>query len=691
MSATPAPVVALLSEDDPEARRLGAQRISELSGDEAVGLLLRALGDRDWRVRKEAVAVSSTVQPRAAVLHLLARALDDHDNVGLRNASVEALVLIGTDAVPVAVRALGDLDADGRKLAVEVLGGVPDAAGTAALARALDDEDVNVRVAAAEALGSANLAGDDARGEAIVALTGALADGQLVLLRLAALRSLTTLEAELPWSVLAPLATDPLLRRLATAAAVNTHDPDAVAALTRAIGEPSLSGARDALVAVVDCLSTSENPGELGRIARHELRRSALAEQRVRTFASGAEGSRVRGAALVALGLLRAPADVPHLVRGLSDEEVAEHAELALRWFGQEAVPTLLEEGRRSAPSVRAAALSLIPRLTEQTDPETLHALRAALDSEAPEVQAAALQAIGTTGEAEDLAKAATYVTSPDPRVAAAAASALGALASRYPAESHALAASIAPSSPAASVACILLGASARGDAGAGAQKQTAIAFLRGALDHDDARVRRAAVDALLEIGGPVAAEVVARALADEETSVVLLAVRALGRMGQTERLLGLLEGVHDRSVVAGALRALGDASPDRAFDAARALLSSDDALLASSAVETIGHLRGPRRDEALFVALDHPDAGVVKGALVELSRDISPVILGRIALCLESPSYDVRRFAAELLAGTSDSTTHALLRSRLDRETDPDVREALMLALAPRSPRDEP
>ena len=240
--------------------------------------------------------------------------------------------------------------------------------------------------------------------------------------------------------------------------------------------------------------------------------------------------------------------------------------------------------------------------------------------------------------------------------------------------------------SPLAVVGCLLRGVSAKSAGIAGD-----IEFLRGALDHDDVRVRRAAVDALSAIGGPLAAQVVARALADEERDVVLAAVRALGRMGQAEPLILLLEGVHDTAVVAGALRALGEASPGRAFDAAWGLLRSDDPMLAASAVETIGRRTGSRRDEGLQVALDHRDPGVVKSALVELSRHISPKILARIGQCLDSPSYEVRRFAAELLADADDAATHTLIRSRLDRETDPVVRDALTLALVAHAVKEAP
>jgi HEAT repeat protein len=688
MTVAPAPVAELLSDADPEARRRGVQRLGELAGLQAVGLLASALGDADWRVRKEAVAAAATLEPRQAVIDRLAASLGERDNIGLRNAAVEALVVIGADAVAAATQALAELDADGRKLAVEVLGGVPDLAGTRALVRALGDVDINVRAAAAEALGSARLAGPEAQRLAIAALVESLGVDE-PLRRLAAMASLARLDAQLPWQSFEALARDPLLRRQAIAVAGRSHDAAAVAALARATGDPSLAIARDALVALVTCLhGLGPLREDLAEIARREIRATQGAEARIRALVVETEQIAIRGAALVALGILRTRSDVPELVRGLSDEDVAERAELGLRWFGHEAVPSLLEEGRRADAPVRAATLSLSALLVDRPDLTTLEALRDALHADAPEVRVAALQAISVAGGGDDLAFLAPHATSNDPRVAATACAALTSLASRHPGAGRKMAETILPDSPVAVVGCLLRGASAVRSPGATARtddETTAsdVRFLRAALDHDDVRVRRAAVDGLAAIGGPTAAQVVARALADEEQDVVLAAVRALGRIGQAEPLAGLLDGVHDPAVIAAALRALGEASPTQAFDAAWGLLRANDPRVAAAAVETMGQLRGPRRNEGLFLALRHADPGVVKGALVELAREISPECRAEVARCLDSPFFEVRRFAAELLAGTDDDATHMLIRARLDRETDPAVREALAQVLA--------
>ncbi len=670
-----------LAAREPEARRLAAQRIAAVIGPEATGLLLLALGDDDWRVRKEAAGVAPALAGREELVRALAFALDEKENVGLRNAAVEALVLVGIDAVPAAVSALESLDADGRKLAAEILAGVPDPRGTRALARALVDPDPNVRCAAAEALGASSSAGEEARERAIVALTSALGSSE-ELLKLASLDALARLDAKLPWSVFEPLASDPLLRKHAILAAARSRDRAAVLALAGAVSDRSVAIARDALVALVDCMD--DDPGdEVVEAARAILAGSAIVCARIREMA-GAEDARLRGAALVLLGLLRDPSDVPVLAGALADEDVAHRAELGLRMFGREAAVPLIEVGRRSIPPVRAFTLSLMPHLVPRGDGPTLAALHDALMDTSPEVVIAAIKVIAVSGTGEDIARVAGFATHADPRVSATSSAALNVLSRRHPADAKAALRGIDPADERAIVACVVLGAVADESVATWIGPED-VRFLRAAVAESHAKTRRAAVDALAAIGDETAADAVALAIADEEPDVSLAAVRALGRMGRAEPLAALIASAHDAPLVAAALRALSEASPARAFDAAQPLIRSSDPVLACAAVEALGSLRGPRRGDVLFLALAHPDVDVVKAALSELSRDVDARSVARFGMCLDHPSWDVRRLAAELLGNDASPAATALLRGRLERETDTVVREALTAAVTAR------
>ena len=695
MSEAAAAVRWLLQQAEPEARRVAVQQISKVAGREACELLLRALSDDDWRVRKEGAAVAPAIEQREEAVATLLAALEDSVNIGLRNAAVEALVAIGPDAVGGTIDALARLDADARKLAVEVLGGVPDARGTAALARALADEDANVRAAAAEALGSAAIAGEQSRDLAIQALADALSTND-AFLKIAALDSLARLEAQLPWSLFEPFAKDPLLRRYAVAAAAASREPAAVAALARATGDPSPTISREAIVALGDVIARSTDDVELRDLARAEFEPVHGGCTNARRAARDAEDPRARGGALLLLGLLRQDEDVRSLAEALGEDDVAERADLALRLFGPQAARPLLAVARVSRPAVRAAALSVAASLEGANVAEVRAALREGLDDASLDVVSCAVEALGPLGDASDLKRVAKLLAHADERVAATATSAISELAARHVDAARALLKDSTLGQDPLALGCVLLGAIAS----TRALDEGDVALLERALAHHDPQVRRAAVDALAHAGGDAAADAVVFALADEEHEVQLAAARALGRLRRPEALVGVVADTRDPVFAATALRALGDADPARALASARPLVTHPDAAIACAAVDAIGQLapRGGTHasthlemacEDALFEALDHADPEVVKLALSLVGAEPGARALARLGLCLEHASWEVRRLAAELLGQDRRAGAQGLLRARYERERDPVVRAAIGSAVSLRPPAD--
>lgn len=680
MNETPKPaeVRSRLGDAEVETRRRATQDIPALPAPESCELLLSALGDTDWRVRKEAAVVAPRVEPRTAVVFAVARALAERDNVGLRNAAVEALVHIGPDAVPGAIDALSRLDADGRKLAVEVLAGAPTLAGMRTLARAVDDQDPNVVVAVAEALGKAHLAGEEARELATRTLTGLLAREQR-LVQLAALEALRELEAEVPWSSLEPLTSDALLRRNAIAAAAGSRTPRALLALAEAIAEPNASLAREAVVALGRSLEEAWGEDELLDVPAKVLRASGDARARLRSIAQDASDAPARCAAVLALGLVRDPDDVSILVDALTDDDVADRAEAALHLYGQDAVEPLLVAGRSAAaPSLRGATISMLPMIAP-SDSEPLAAVREALSDPSPEVVAPALKSLSIVGAAPDLALVAKLVAHTDPKLSGAAQAALHAIATRHPDAARELVAGADPQGDDALATSIVLDALAR----VGRKEPGDAEHLASALTHREGAVRRAAIEALASVGGDAAAQAVTFSLADEEVAVALAAIRALGRLGRSEQLAALAATTKDPMRLGTVLRALRDADTERAFAAARPLLRSREASIAAAAVEVVGSIEFDGRVEALMSATDHEDHEVVKLALGQLAATKDERALAALAGAIEHAADVVRKYAAELLGGEGGGEGETILRARLDRERSPDVRRAIMEALS--------
>jgi HEAT repeat protein len=672
----------MLEDTDPETRRVGVQRLAELRGDDVPSLLVRALGDSDWRVRKEAANLAPAIAQKDELVALLARALDDKNDIGLRNGAVEAMVALGPEALPSAIALLASLDADGRKLVVEICAGIPDPRGVEALAAALEDADANVRAAAAEALGRAGLAGESERETAIAALSQRLATDEMML-TLAALDALARLDARLPWKVFEPLANQPLYRRHAIVAASRSREEAALIALVFAVGDASPTVAREAAQALASWLTLEPLEGDVLDRARRALQSSSRAHTHVRKLALDTSDPRARGAALVALGLLQDVVDLPTLVAALDDAEVDESAVFGLELFGDAAAASISRLVSGAPPRTRATILSMLPRLAAlPADAVILQGLRGGLLDPEGDVVCASIKGIGVLGEPEDLERLIPLTWHEDPRASLAAVGALAALGARYPAAAAALLASIDPTG-----AQVIAGA-ALVPTRAGAGTDDDVAFLERAIAHRDPRARRVAVEALASLGGKRAGEKVAFALADEEREVRLAAVRALGQLGRAEPLANLVESSDDHELVVGALRALGEADQARGFAAARARVGSPSAEIACAAVEAIDRFGAAGdREDALFDALAHPDSEVVKLALSSLATNLDARALARLGMSLDHESWEVRRLASELLGQSKSPSAQALLRARLEREKEPVVRDALTNALSLRPP----
>ncbi|HEX4352649.1 MAG TPA: hypothetical protein VHZ95_07045, partial [Polyangiales bacterium] len=196
-----------LDSADVEVRRdavlaAGAARDAALAG-----LLMRALGDADWRVREEAIRVVCELAIEFELLKPLIEGLCQGTNVGLRNAARDVLRRLGGLAARSLVAALTEVEPNDRKFIVEALacGGTDEAIDT--LIESVHGNDAVIAVAAMDAL--AQLGG--ARVEA--ALREKLRAGD-TFERAAALDALEHLSAAVRYDELAPLLNDRLLRRV---------------------------------------------------------------------------------------------------------------------------------------------------------------------------------------------------------------------------------------------------------------------------------------------------------------------------------------------------------------------------------------------------------------------------------------------------------------------------------------------
>lgn len=668
-----------LRSDEEEIRRGAVARLGAPgSADEAaetLDFLVEAMGDPSWRVRKEAAARAAAFGDAALAAEVLARALAEPENVGRRNAVVEALVGLGAQAVPALIAALAGRP-EHRKLIADALGLIGDLRGGPALAPFVDDEDPNVRVAAAEALG--RIGGTAAR----QALEHALGRGELLLSQ-AALEGLNRLGAALPTRVVAPLVAQPTLKAAALEAMARTGERQALEPLETALRDAARSTREAAIRGIAELYRRLDGAG------RDALAAALVADTGAFPTITGAllEGTlgTQRDAALL-LGLTRRPEAARPLVLALGDRDLREAAMQALAMIGAPAAETLAALAPDLEASLRADAYALLPRLGPAASDARVQALLAeALDDDSADAATAAAIALGEVGDREALApllRAVDYWAGRDEAVAHAAADALGRLGARHYDEVRVLVQSRGLGGPDAPYLCRALGACGRADDGP---------LLRQALGADEPALRRAAADALAQLPAtPEVDEALTFALADESPEVRASAARALGSHQALDAAEPLeraaLEG--EPLVRAAAARALGQVAA--AHDAARPLLrrvaDTGDAAAAVPALDALARLDDPADDARLVRALDAADGETVKAAARALglraatatpeARATATAALGR---ALVDARWDVRRQAVLALA---DYGALPLLYARRAHEQDPLVLSAIATVL---------
>jgi HEAT repeat protein len=673
-----------LNSDDPEERRRAVPEILRLPESRWGKVLVRALGDPNWRVRKEAVDVARLLSASKDVLSALVAVLGPGDNVGLRNATVEALASFGASAVQALEPAMPELDADGRKLAAEVLARAGDPAALLLLESLFDDGDANVRVAAIEAV--AHVGAVDVDRAAVLLERCLLTRDTLSVL--SALDGLNRLGVAVGWPLLKPHLTNPQLRDAVLVAAGLSGNLEAGPHLARALASSQGRGFRTAVSALATFVASEPAARRAARSALSTLTEAAR-RRLVEHALQPSEDVEERRCALLVVGVLGTTEAADAVIEALSDDRLVAEAEQALDMLGPAAILALARRARDGSGDERASCVEQLGRLADEgTRAIACQAILDAAEDGAPEVVRAALGALAEMGDENTLGLASRWLTpEATPAVRKAATDALAAAASRFPVAAAALARDIRPDSDAAATAAVVIGVVSSPTFDSLAED---VAFLAAAASNPSAIVRRSALEALSRFGGPAAVEAASFGLTDEVLEVQLAAIRALGRMrDETGRPIGvapLLEVVRTFAgdeVGVAAVSALGDTGSSSALDVLLEVTRSGAAHRAVAAVEAMGHIESVGRVDALIHALSHAEPEVVKAALRVISKEErDPRATAHVAASLDHETWDVRRLAAELLGRKLDPAIRQLLRQRLTMEREPLVRSEIQRSL---------
>jgi HEAT repeat protein len=668
------PLQKALVDADAETRRRAVLQLSIMPKDPTLAeLLMSALGDSDWRVRKEAAQVALRRAHELGLMEPLVRALCQGDNVGLRNAALDVLEELGEQAAPALIAALPHAPEQARKFVIEALGEAGGPLVIYELKQAAWSADVNLAGEAIEAL--ARIGGPEA--ESVIRSRLHAGDP---FLRLAALEALHRLEANIAWEELEPLLDDRILRRVAVAALGRTGRAEALEPLFQALEDPALHTVGAAASAIV---RFTRAPGPLRERALTKLQTLNLrARTSLAALLGGASEVELRRAAAELLAYAKDSTALGQIIVQLTLDAAAPEQLDALRYWGEEAVQPLVSlSATLEAPEERAVALELAADLVAVSPRRTAaplgrlvrDSLRPALHDHDPVVVAAAARSLAPYVEASDADTLVQCALSADPEVARSAARSLEALveSERDAVESalHKVEVEATQAAALASVLALLGG-------------PDSLDRLRGLLSANEPSTRRAALQALGRIGGARAAATAAVALADEDNEVQVTAAHVLGRLrdeqGGVPGITELVQAAHSEhaQVRAAVARALGHTRLARAVEPLTKLLADHDS------GEALGQIPNVQLGTRIRAALVHPDREVVKAGLRALTGTQEPGAPEQLIAALDHEAWDVRQLAAELIGERGIERARPALAAQLARETDDLARAALTEAL---------
>lgn len=647
-----------LSDESAEIRRRAVLELERVDTDEVLSLLMTALGDPDWRVRKEAAFVASRFAHQAAVILALIEATDADENIGLKNAALHALSLGGERAISAVIARLDAESPDTRKTAIDIVGLSRDRRAVAVLRQALSDPDVNVQSAAAEWLG------EYAENEAGEALLSCL-NRQNSLLRLVALQSLEKIGTPVSYEHLEPLLDDPLLEEVLVPILGASGAPQAVEEVARRLSTDSQAPA--AITRLHD-----ENETLAAQVKTALQLTDDDTHRALWQFIETQTGDHQRAAIRCALWMKR-KSDMPQIISLAPNSQFYPILVEELSKWGEVAVDALQEKLATETEHRLASVIGLLYRLLDdESGRKFANMFEKLLDSEHPAVVTAAASAVTRFSDHGVVPKLLSLIHSDSNRIRNAAGAALLALATRYPDVVLEKVRAEPVTGKAGIQLCRVL-AEVGGEA-----EEPAVS---DAVTAKDSELRRCALRALAKLVGAKAVDKVAKALSDPELSVRMAAVDALALIGPQADNAIAAAIPHATGPVAPALvRALGKVGHKDAAAILREACrrSGDVALAAIEAAEKLGISQDEISIELLF---DHPDKEVVKTALNLFGSYLPESPLMNL---LSHPEWDVRLAAAKQIDNTqvaSSLLTRSLVARSNEEENDL-VKEALAEAL---------
>ncbi len=644
-----AEIEKLLTDSVVEKRLQAARQLAQLDGF-AEALFLQALGDEDWRVRKEAIGYF--MQQANAVLKVepIIDQLANPDNAGLRNAAIEILIGLGAQVAKILLQRMPAADAEVRKFIVDILGEITCPSCVPALLPYLHDEDENVRYAVVETLGK--LGSQDAVNGLLDLLEEAEAGLQFTIFE-----ALTAIGKGVPAAPLLPYAQSTLLRKSVLKCLGQLGDAAAIPVLLKGLSDPLRKNREVALLAfgrLIESLAEKDCP-EVDQQSDQVLGRLFDYLQH--------DKLEFRRAACFVLSLFPDVQVVTRILPLLADEELREAVVSAVGLIPKAILVSLLETTSLHDDN----ALYLIYLLGELGFPEISTLAEEGLQSEDPQFRYASITTLGKLGMTSAVDVLGDGLADDISEIREAASLALGRVGEQEP---RAVVKTVTPYLESSDAELRLLAVKTLG----GLPTAQVENYLLQALKDVVPEIRCEALRGLSGYQSPRLLTGLSLALTDEVMDVRRLAAMAIGAFPPLRSTPILLHALDDSDpwVRKEAIRALGEGPEDELVPIVQRALEDPVGLVVIATLENIQRLLPDAANEILLESLGHEDAEVVATAVRLLCA------AGFSLQLLEDERAQVRLLAVNELGHAFQPEYQVLFEERLPHEQDAQVRLAI-------------
>lgn len=595
-----------IQSDDEEIRRSALLSLENIPALDAQAVLFTAMGDKSWRVRKEAVERFVSLKPALDSVEQLLSHLSNEDNAGLRNSAAEAIIRLGSLSASPLLKMVHDEDTDVRKFVIDVMGAIGDTVFVPALLSALNDPDVNVASAAAEQLGSL---GDT---EAAEHLMQSILERDEVLFRFSALGALVALAQPVPVPVaLVKLADQDILRK----------------AVFECLGAISDERSLILLLDGFSCRQKNSRAAAVKALYKIYSRSSVTSQTRIREALNLLkENDIITGLlelydtrdgvlteALLWISVItRDTRFIPLLIDAYANERTADVALSALKNFGREALQEIVSRYSTLDENGRSGLCILIAECGYSGFTDVI---QKALRDQSTRVRIAAAIAVGKLGLITSVPDLISLIDDREPHVYTAAVSSLQSLImiNRSAILEEVSLFCSSKSSHYRKAAALLLASLGERDS------------LLLLIKDEDPQVRKAAVSAIGTNSIETSGTMLVLALTDEDPDVRIAVAEALGNLQDAETLDALEYALNDEDVwvQSAILKAIAKIEPSRAYSIIRGLHTKAEGLLMITCLKVLEEIGSFEAAEIIRFALDSSDADIARQAAKSLERVI--------------------------------------------------------------------